>query len=63
MYFANKGPCEDFNATLEVQGQCDVIVDFSTCKEGSGAGVAYNANLWSTALASLVVCTLAALPM
>lgn len=32
-YYADVGTCDDPDAVLEIQGECDLIIDFGTCEE------------------------------
>lgn len=32
-YYLDEGTCADTEAALEIQGQCDIIVDFNTCED------------------------------
>ncbi|CAM9558067.1 unnamed protein product [Choristocarpus tenellus] len=36
-YFVNKGVCDDISAPLEIQGECTLIIDFTTCETSSAA--------------------------
>lgn len=64
-YFPDEGSCNDPDAALQIQGECDIIIDFSTCADiatdGQSSPAARNAVVsWASTTIFVAMCSVLA---